>query len=68
MVNSAIIFNKHSALKSTIINKTFADFNEDYQVWSNNVKERLERKRKIIEDGQKLEERKKLSKSLPSNV
>ena len=32
VVNAAVIFNKHSALKGTIINKTFADFNEDYQV------------------------------------
>ena len=38
VVNTAVIFNKPSALKGTIISKTFADFNEDYQIWSKNVR------------------------------
>ena len=32
VVNSAVLFHKQSSLKNTIISKTFADLNQDYQV------------------------------------
>jgi len=35
-------------LQQAHINKTFADFNYDYQIWTNNVKELLEKKRKSL--------------------
>lgn len=58
LISSGVVFNKATYMKGTIINRTFQDLQEDYKLWSDNVKEILDKMKKNQDSDSRAEKKK----------